>query len=103
MNAFTIAVRTQDANTRILNTAKQLAPRYHANDQWVALEAVKDKDPQAETVKRLEAVAALLEQISNAPANTPAPVISAGIDNTPVPQFVPASDTGAAQRKGGKR
>ncbi len=103
MNAFTIAVRTQDANTRILNTAKQLAPRYHANDQWVALEAVKDKDPQAETVKRLEAVAALLEQIANAPATTPAPTMSVDMPSAPGPPFVPTSDTSSAQRKGGKR
>jgi hypothetical protein len=78
MNLFTQSVRTKEAVERIVQAAKEIAPRYDANDQLVALEAVKEKDSDLETVKRLEKIADLIERIANAPANTPHPSMTVG-------------------------
>jgi hypothetical protein len=99
MNAYTISVRTQDAYQRIIAAAKQIAPRYAAvGDQLKALEEVKDKDPQAESVKRLESIAGLLESIVPYTA-----AMQVGYDasiGTPAPIQAPTPVTEPTTRKG---
>lgn len=78
MNAFSFAVRSNDANARILKSITDLAGRYGVGEQVAALAEVKDKDPQVEQVKRLEALAGVLEKII-----AHAPIIQTHADSKP--------------------
>jgi len=91
------AARLETARDRIAATATVLAQRYGVQDLAEVVINAGHRDPELDTLFRLEAVAGLLEAIASQPQPAPMP----GPDPAPVVEAEPVPTPRRSRRKKG--